>query len=151
MIPKYHIIFGAILSLIIYLLFPITLFQTTIIFLSSFLIDFDHYLYYFLKTKDASLKNAKNYFLKLKKNFLSLSPKKRKDYKRPILVFHGIEFWIFLIFLSYLNKIFLFVLIGVMFHMFFDFIEIIYIREPLAIKLSCIYVYLTNKNKKVFI
>ncbi len=151
MLPKYHLIFGLIFTLIIYLIFQITPFQVIILFTASYLIDFDHYLFYFLKTNNISLKNAKNYFLKLKKNFLSLSPKKRKDYKRPILVFHGIEFWIFLIFLSYLNKIFLFVLIGVMFHMFFDFIEIIYIREPLAIKLSCIYVYLTNKNKKVFI
>jgi len=150
MIPKYHIIFGAILSLIIYLLFPITLFQTTIIFLSSFLIDFDHYLYYFLKTKDASLKNAEKYFLKSKKYFLSLNPKERKNYKRHILIFHSIGFWIFLIFLSYFNKIFLFVLAGTMFHMFLDFIELIYFKEPLYIKLSSLYVYITNKNKKVF-
>ena len=92
MLPKYHITLGAIVSLIIYLFFPITIFQAIVIFLSSFLIDCDHYLYYFLKTKDFSFKKAVKYNIKNRERQISLPFDKKNYYKRPILIFHGIEF-----------------------------------------------------------
>jgi len=151
MIPKHHIILGAITTLIIYLIFPITFMQTIIIFLSSFLIDFDHYLYYaFKKNNFNPIKSIKWFFTKRKK-WLALSYKNRKKYKRPILIFHGIEFLITLFLFSYINQIFLFILIGILIHIFLDYLEIIFLKEPFYTKLSPLLVLIKNKNKQDFL
>lgn len=150
MLPKYHIIFGAIITSIIYAIFTITLFQAIIIFLSSFLIDIDHYLLYVLKKKDLSLKNAYKSFKQRRINWFQLPKQKRREHKQLILIFHGIEFWILIVLLLFIHKIFLFVLIGVAIHMLPDYIELFYLGEPFYIKLSPIYVHIKNKNKKEF-
>ena len=104
MLPKYHVIIGAIATLIIQVVFQLTILQSLIIFFSSFLIDADHYLIYALKKKDWSLKNSRKYFFKRRKRWIKLSNKEKKQYKRPIYIFHGIEFWILLIILSLYTK-----------------------------------------------
>ena len=147
MYPKYHIIFGAIATFIIYIIFSITLLQATIIFLSSFLIDFDHYLIYFLKKKDTSLKNARRYFKGTKDKWIETPLKERKKVKHHIIIFHGIEFWIILLILAQFYSLFYYVLLGIAIHMFLDYIDIISLRAPFYTKFSQIYVYLTNKKK----
>jgi len=149
MLPKHHIIFGAIISLVLYLFTTLTLTQTLIIFLSSFLLDFDHYIFYFIKTKDFSFKNAIKYHIKKRKKWLKLPLNKRNCFKHTILLFHGIEFWAILIILSALNSIFLFILLGIAIHMSLDFIELVYLKFSLYPKFSQIYVCMTNKNKKI--
>ncbi len=150
MIPKYHIITGAIISFILYLIFPITPLQASIIFISSFLIDIDHYFYYAFKNKSLNPVNATKWFFKKRKIWLQLSPIERKKYKRAVIIFHGIEFWMLLLVLSFFNKIFVFILIGIAIHMLLDFIEIIYLNEPFYCKFSQMYVCLKNKNKTEF-
>ena len=151
MLPKYHIIMGAIVSLAIYLIFQITFPQLTIIFLSSFLIDIDHYFLYIFRKKDFSLINAIKYFKERRKKWLSMKPEKRKNYKRAIFIFHGIEFWLLLIIIAnYINLIW-FVLIGIFIHMVLDYIDLIYVNDYLYTKFSQLYVYYTNKRKKEFL
>jgi len=151
MLVKYHVVLGAIFSILIYTLFELTPLQATIIFLASFLIDFDHYLIYIITQKNLSLKKAYKIFSQHKDKWVKLPKKKKSQYKEYLLIFHGIEFVILLIALSFLHNIFLFILIGILFHLVLDYIDIIYYNGFLSSKLSQIYVYLTNKNKRELI
>ncbi len=57
MLPKHHVVLGFVISLTVFIIFPsIGLISFLIIWASSVLIDFDHYLYYVFKKKDFSLK-----------------------------------------------------------------------------------------------
>ncbi|MAG50330.1 hypothetical protein CL621_01655 [archaeon] len=111
MIPSIHIVLGLLFSLFLYPLFG---FYVIIIFLSSFLIDVDHVLWYFIKYKKwDNLKEIYNYYTDDEKI-------------RDILnVFHTIEFLILLIVLAIFFKIFRFVLIGVGFHYLLDIIYMV--------------------------
>lgn len=148
MLPKYHILVGFITSIFLFLIFPITILEASIIFLSSFLIDFDHYLFYIYKNRDFNLKNSFNNFIKRGKKYRKLSKEQRNKIKQPIFLFHGIEFWSLLLILSFIHKIFLFILTGIFIHMTLDYIDLYYRKEPFYKKTSQILVYIRNKNKK---
>jgi len=150
MLPKWHILFGFLATLI--LKFTTSLNDTIllVIFFSSFLIDVDHWLLYVYRKKDLSIKNAYNWFIEKKKKYLILSAKEKRKYKHPLMIFHGIEFWILLFILSIFSKIFVFILIGFAIHLLFDYLEILYLGEPLYIKFSQIWLCIKNKNKKKF-
>jgi len=148
MLPKTHIILGIIFSILIYFIFKVSLFDITLIFLASVFIDFDHYIWYFYEKKSLNLKHAYYWFIENRKKWLMLSKKQRGDYKRVYLIFHSIEFWIFLLILSFINRIFLLILVGVLFHMIFDYIEIINKRERFYPKLSLVLTYLNNSKRK---
>ncbi len=140
MFPKAHIIYGFLFSLFFYIIFPKTpLIYVFAIFISSFLIDFDHYLYYIFHKKDFSLKNSFVYFKK-KINLLKKLPKnRRKKISRGIYIFHGIEsVFILLIMGHFLHKVFYFVSIGVLFHLVLDQIDrLLFYKYPS--KISIIY------------
>ncbi len=72
----HHVILGFIFSLI---LFPLVGFFSLIIFISSFMIDIDHYFYYIIKKNDLNLINSINYYLK-------------KHREESVLFFHSVEF-----------------------------------------------------------
>jgi hypothetical protein len=149
MLVKYHILIGFIASILIFLLFPqIGWFYALIIFLSTFLIDFDHYLYYAVKKKDLSLKRAYAWFVKHRDQIRKLKPSEREKYKRGIFIFHGIECVALLALLSYVHPLFAYVLAGVLIHMVFDFMDLYTSKEPFYIKISQIYVFMKNKGKK---
>jgi hypothetical protein len=153
MLPKTHIIIGFLVSLVLLVLIPkITIIGATIIFLSSFLIDIDHYMYYVLKQKDHNLKKAYYWFIQTGIDFKKLSKDSQAKYKRAIMIFHGMEFWLILILLIiFVNKVFLFVLIGISIHMTLDFMDLLKNNQPLHIKTSQVYTHLTNKKKVEFI
>jgi hypothetical protein len=113
MLPKWHILFGAIFSLILLLLFSITPFQTILIFLSSVLIDFDHYMFGGVRNKTLNLKNI--YFW-----HKSLS----KKHKPMMHILHSIEFILFIAILGCYFNFFLFILIGIVFHSILDIIDL---------------------------
>ncbi len=124
MLPKTHILLGAIFSGILFLLFPkITLTSALIIWFSSFLIDIDHYIYYVLAEGDFSLRRAYKWHLLKRKIMKKLSRKERRKHKNEILFLHGIEIIFLLYLLSFFWKFLLFVAIGFVFHLFLDIYE----------------------------
>ncbi len=149
MLPKYHLILGFIPSLFIFIIFPsIGLVGFLIIWTSSFLIDFDHYLHYVFMKKDFSLRRARIWFFKRREKVNSLKKEERKKYKEEIIIFHGVEFIILLIFLCFLNSFFFYILVGILIHLFLDFIHTIYYNHQ-HVKFSQIYNWIRNRNKKV--
>ncbi|MBT4165909.1 hypothetical protein HOE04_02635 [archaeon] len=151
MLTKYHITIGAIASIILYLIFQLTPLQTLIIFLASFLIDVDHYLYYIFHKKNLSLKNAHHWFIEKRKKWVKLTRKQKEEHKHVIIIFHGIEYLIILIFLSFYNPVFTFIIIGTLIHLVLDYIDLYYHKEKLHSKFSQIYTYIKNKNKNKFL
>lgn len=122
MLPKPHLVFGAIFSVILYIT-GFSVFSCVVILLSSILIDFDHYLYYIIKKKDFSLKRAYIWHERLD-----------KFHKPMMMVFHTVEFLILVLILSYFNRIFIFIFIGMIFHSILDMLDmlkkgIFYARE----------------------
>jgi len=150
-LPKFHIVVGAVASILIYFLFPVTLLQTLIIFLSSFLIDADHYFYYIFKKKDINFFRARNWFMKKRNLWRKMPKEEKRKYKLSIIIFHGIEFLIIILILAQFYNIFYFMLVGIIIHLVLDWIEMIYIHHPLYHKLSQIYTLIKNKNKKDFV
>ena len=145
MFPKTHIILGFFLSLILYLIFPqINLLEALLIFLSSFLIDFDHYIYYIYKEKDFSLKNSINWFKQRSKKVKSLLKQKRKKLSTGFYLFHGIETLLISFLLGFFfNTLFYFVFIGILFHLILDQIEKFFLfRHPT--KISIIFDYFNS-------
>ena len=105
MFPRVHFILGIIFAATLLYLFPqIGLFGAILIFLSSFLIDVDHYIFYVIIEKDLSLSNAYNWHLMNRKKMKKLSKKERRKHKNEILFFHGLEPLIILYFLLHISS-----------------------------------------------
>ncbi len=141
MLPRHHIILGAIFSFLLFWLFSLTLLQASLIFLASILIDFDHYLWHIQKKKDLSLRNAYLFLKKLDKN----------PTKPLMMLFHTIEFHILIALLGFLWMGFFYILIGMAFHSIIDLLyfgkrNMIYIREFSLIR----YLILKKKYPKKY-
>ncbi len=148
MLPKYHIIFGFLLSFLVFALFPsIGVVSFFIIWISSFLIDFDHYLYYVFKEKDLSLRRARVWFFEYGEKAGHIKKEERKEYKVGILIFHGIEFLVLVVLLCFVNSFFFYVLIGILIHLSLDLITSIYYDYSQE-KVSQIYNLIKNKKRK---
>jgi len=149
MYPSTHTIVGAIVSLLIWALFPsLAWWQIFIIFASSILIDVDHYLWYAIKKHDWNLRRAYNWHVEKSILFKKMSEKERSKYRHQIMILHGIEFWILLILLIFLDEVFLFVLIGIAIHMILDYIDMYRWNVPFYSKISQVYTHVMNKRKK---
>jgi hypothetical protein len=146
--PKYHILIGFIVSIIFYFFFSIEIFEVSILFLSSFLIDFDHYIYYIFRTKNFSLKKAYYWYLKKEKQLKKLSKRERKKVTYAFYVFHGFE-WILVFFLLgyFVWDIFYFVTIGIFLHLFTDIMTEI-IKGERVFKISVLLDLMKRKKLK---
>jgi hypothetical protein len=146
MLPKTHAIIGLVFSILIYILFKINVIDALLIFLSSIFIDVDHYLLFAIRNKDFSLKNAyktqKNSYLEHKKN-----KTKTITEKKILHVFHTLEFFIFILILSYFWNIFFFVFLGMLIHTIFDMIEMFHDKNFNAREYFLIRYLLSDKNK----
>ena len=146
---KWHVLFGFIISYLLVYFFNVSLLSGLIIFLSSFLIDIDHYLWYGATMKDWNPLNAITWGLKIEKKWDSTSIETRNKFQRGVFIFHGLPFWILLAVLAYhVNEAFLFVLVGIMIHMAADFPDMIYQKESLYNKIFPCLVIIRNKGKK---
>lgn len=105
-----HIIVGIIVS---FLLYPIYGLNVLIILISNILIDVDHYLWYIFRIKKYNLINAFNFYK---------DRKLRKKYGRILHIFHTSEILAILIILSFYNKFFFLILMGVVIHLILDVI-----------------------------
>ena len=149
MYPKWHILYGAIFSVLVLLIFPsVGLLSTAIILLSSVLIDVDHYIFYVHRYKDKSLKHAYKWFSERGKTLRRLDLEKREKFEQTLLIFHGIECWIIIAAMMLLSRLFFFVLIGFLFHVILDLVDLYLNNDPVYHKLSQIYTYKRNKNKR---
>ncbi len=144
-----HVFFGAIFSLFLFLVFPkIEVVEASIVFLSSVLIDVDHYIYYVYKKKDWSLKRAYRWFMETEKKFKHFKGKQMRQFYDSICIFHGIEIIIFLLIWALAFKIFLFIIIGCLFHFFIDWIDLYYRDYDKDKIISLVYSIQRAKNKK---
>jgi hypothetical protein len=149
MLPKYHIFFGILFTLSLYAFFPQTsLLYLAIVFLSSILIDGDHYVYYVFKKKNFSLIKALQWYKEGSKKMTSLSRTQRKGFYTGLYFLHGIE-WIIL--LAILGRFFFpiltYVSIGFLFHFALDIPHEFYFKGTVH-KISLIYsIYMSNKKK----
>ena len=121
--PSQHIILGAIFSFLLYILSPqIGITGTLIIFLSSFLIDFDHYLIYVAIKKDLNPFKAYKFHTSKENFFLNLPRSERNKLSFGVYIFHGIELIAILGILAIIfnNFLLLFVITGFAFHLILD-------------------------------
>lgn len=128
MLPKIHIIFGLAFSILLFLIFPtMGWIGFLIIFLSSFLIDIDHYLYYVYRTGKWSIKDSFRWFLKNKKLFNSMNRQQKDKIYTGLCFLHGIEAIILLLIawlIFYPNNFVFFIILGFVFHQLLDTIHI---------------------------
>lgn len=152
MLPKEHIIYGLIFSILIYVFFDISLVYTLVIFLSSFLIDIDHYLYYVYKTKNFSLKKANQwYFVNLKK-FNKMTAEQKEGIYTGLCFLHGFEAMAILLFLYFISPAFnfaIYVLIGFAFHQVLDAIDLYIRRYRFDKVISFTFSVIRARNKKL--
>ena len=135
MLPRWHIIFGAIFTIIIWVFSPeISFIYLSLVFLVSFLIDFDHYLVAVLRTKKLSFKNSLNYFECLGKEERQQKVKR----KGPLYIFHTLEFHVLILLLGVIWLGFFYIFLGMIFHSLLDVVwmiknDRIYRREYLLV------------------
>ena len=126
MLPKTHMLLGLVFSGIVWFLFPaIPGWGILLVFLSSFLIDFDHYVVFVLKQKKMSLNESLKWHDKE-----DVVQRKEKAagirQKGHFHLFHTIEFHGIVWLLGYfLWSGFLYVTIGMIFHSVCDLVYLI--------------------------
>lgn len=127
MFPIKHIIYGAIFSLTLYIFSPYSNFiPFLIIFLSSVLIDIDHYFIYAFRKKDKNFFRSYKWHVNLKYN------KKELEENTPFPhFFHSFEFFVLLVILSFYNLIFIYITIGFLFH---SLLDIFYMKKTKFLK-----------------
>ncbi len=147
--PLKHLILGIILAAILFVILPeISLVQLGIIVVSSVLIDIDHYFYYIYKKGDKSLVRAYKWYTTSIRKTCKWSRKQKRDISFGFHFLHGIEILLLLYVLYfYFSPIFLYILIGVAFHLGIDLIDEI-IECGRLDKISIIYGLLKHKKLK---
>lgn len=145
---KWHFLFGFVISYILVYFFNFSIFAGIIIFLSSWMIDGDHYLWYAFEMKDWNPIHGIKWYLSTIPTWFKLSIKEREEFKRGVFIFHGLLFWLVLAALSFIHPLFLWILIGVAIHMVSDLIDLHFRGEPLYNKIFPCLVIRRNKNKK---
>jgi len=119
MYPSKHVTYSLFILLFFLIILPYGgIFPYTLIFLSSILIDTDHYLLYAYRKKNLSLVKAWKWYLMLANN-----PKEGQKQIPFLHFFHTVEFLAFVFILSFFYKIFLWVFIGIAFHGLLDILS----------------------------
>ena len=93
-------------------LFPFYKFWSLAFLIGSFFIDVDHYIWYALKKREFSLKNAYRYH------------KDKKDNDK-LHIFHVWEFWLVMFILAFLHPFFMLISLGLYFHLIMDFLDLL--------------------------
>jgi len=134
MLPRWHILLGAIFTFFIWVFAPQTkLIYLVLVFLASFLIDFDHYLVSVVRTGKISLAESFNYHR-------VCGIQSGKDHARGIRkrgdfhFFHTLEFHVLIGLLGVLWVPFFYIFIGMVFHSLADLFwlmkkDFLYARE----------------------
>jgi hypothetical protein len=104
----------------------------------------------FHKNKESKPKKFFEAHHKLNENWLKLSKKQKQKYKLPVFIFHNLETLFLIFLLSQLIPIFYLVLMGFLFHMILDYLEIIAHKDPIILKLTLIGLVFYNKKRIKF-
>jgi len=148
MFPKWHILIGFSSSVLLVEFFGFTLLAAAIVFVASFMIDTDHYLYYAATKKDLNPIRAVRWNFGYSKSRGKLTKKQKAASKKHIMIFHGIETWAILLILGiFWTPIFLYILLGIGIHMAADWINFVVRKEPLYPKLSQVLVWIRNRGR----
>ena len=107
MLPKVHLIYAIIFSII---LFPFIKFNVLYFIIGAVLIDVDHYLFYVLRYRKLDIFGFYKYWTK----------HSSKLAKESICAFHTLEFILLMIILSFSSPEILFFTIGVLVHSALD-------------------------------
>ena len=127
MLPRWHILLGIILTALIWIFNPnINIIYPVLLFLSSVLIDFDHYAASCSKSKKIiSLKESFKYHEDQKKRMLvekSRGIRKKADFH----IFHTIEFQAIIGLFGFFWVGFFYIFLGMVFHSLSDLIYLLY-------------------------
>jgi len=125
-----HFIVSCILSI---LLFPTYGFSSLLVFISGFLIDIDHYIWYALKFKDFNPKNS-YIFHKERRQLIEVD---------RLHIFHVIEFWLLMLILGIVFYIPTLIL-GLVIHLIMDFSDMPITSKHLRSTSLILWIY---KNK----
>lgn len=125
MLPRWHILFGAIFTLLIWYFAPgLNWIYLALVFLSSVLIDLDHYISAAIKTKKWDLESAliyhKNLGIKEEKE-RARGIRKKADFH----LFHTIEFHILIALIGIFWAPFFYIFIGLAYHSLLDLFYLI--------------------------
>ncbi len=105
-----HVLFALIFAAILY---PFIGNYSAVVFLSGFVFDIDHYIYYAVKKKDFNFMKGYLYHVP--------GSEVHEEHSDSLHIFHTWEMWLLLFILGVLiHEISLFALIGIIFHMIFD-------------------------------
>lgn len=149
---KIHLIYGTIISLVIYFFSNTSIYFVLFFWIGSWLIpDLDHLFHFVLKNKSINIKNFLDYSHKNRSKWKKLPNDEKKKYKYSLLFFHSIEFVIILLLLSMIKKEFLYIGLGLIFHDILDVIDYYKRKENIFIKLSFIYTLVYNKKREIFL
>ena len=149
MYPKHHILLGFIFSVFVFILFPkIGILGVSIIFLSSFLIDVDHYIGYAIRKRDWNVMNAIKWNFEVSKKANLMKRKERNKFYVFLFFLHGFEVLFVLALLAiFVSPLFLFILTGFTFHLTLDVVHQRFYWDRMD-KLSLIYDYFKYKKLK---
>ncbi len=120
MLPRWHIVFGAIFTLVIWLFNQdMNALYLSVLFFSTFLMDIDHFAIHVRENKNFSLLKSFAFFKELQKQEFEENKKgiKKKGHFFPL---HTIEFHILIALLSLIWQGFFFIFIGMMLHSLLD-------------------------------
>lgn len=135
MIPRWHVFYGAIFSILLWVVAPnIGLFNLILVFLSSVFIDLDHYISAVKQNRSLNPFKAFRYYDKLT---LEIAKKHKKGIRMRephFHVFHTIEFHILIALLGLIWTPFFYIFIGMTFHSLLDVYSLmkddyLYLRE----------------------
>jgi len=105
-----HALFALIFAAVLY---PFIEGYSIVVFLCGFVVDIDHYFYYVIKKKDFNFINGYLYHVP--------GSKVHEEHSDSLHIFHNWEVWLLFLILTFLiHEVFLFILIGLIFHMIFD-------------------------------
>ena len=152
MLPKWHIILGATFSLLLVLSGLIPFKGGIVVFLASFLIDFDYYLWYVVVKKDWNPFRAIKWSHKLIEKGRKIGMKKvYSKYRTPVRIFHSVLLIFFLgILWIYVGPLFFWIMIGFIFHLFLDYVAALMEKVTIYDKVfPLFYMYFGLKKKRI--
>ena len=148
MYPRWHILSGAILALLVWIAAPdLNFLYILLLFFSSFLMDVDHYFCSVAKTRKLGLFNAFNYNEKLveeEKRKHKQGLKERSDFH----LFHTIEAHILIGLLSLFWVGFFYVLLGMIFHSLLDLYCLLFLEKRLYVREYFFVFWISRRLKK---